>query len=168
MARRLVVSSALILAAAVFAGSALAGKPDRGPAGGPPSFDFPAGVVCPYAVRAEAVENWQTVTVFDNGKTQFTGFFLTRVTNLANGKSVELVSGGPARITDAGGGLINLQTSGPLVFFFFPGDAGPGDVTKGRTYFVRGNAKVLIDPVTSVFHRFEYSGNARDICAELA
>jgi hypothetical protein len=168
MARRLVVPSALVLAAAVFAGSALAGKPDRSPAGGPPSLEFPAGVVCPFAVKAEALENRQTVTVFDNGKTQFTGFFLTGVTNLANGKSVELVSGGPVRITDAGGGLINLQTSGPLVFFFFPGDAGPGDVSTGRTYYIRGNTHVLVDPVTSAFHAFDYSGNARDICAELA
>lgn len=167
MARRFAVATFVLVATAVFAATANATKPVRGPAAGPPSFTFPAGMVCPFPVLAEAVENRQTETIFSNGEIQYTGFFLTRVTNTANGKSADFVSGGPARLTPTGN-LLTLETRGPIVFFFFPGDAGPGDDSTGRTYYFRGHTEVLVDPATFEFLEFGFTGNATDVCAMLA
>jgi hypothetical protein len=160
-----IVAAALTAALADGAGAT---KPIRNPAGGPPSLTFPAGMVCPFPVFAEAVENRQTATEFSNGDVQVTGFFLTRVTNVLNpDNTLTLVSGGPARLT-FGETTFHLTTRGPLIFFFFPGDAGPGDVSTGRTYFFHGRTETEIVTETGAFLSFEYTGKADDLCAALA
>jgi hypothetical protein len=153
--------------AAVLAGSATAAKPIRGPALGPGSFTFPAGVVCPFAVLAEEVENRQTETIFSDGTVVYTGFFLTRIVNLENDEEITLVSGGPARLSQEGANT-RLSTQGPIIFFFFPGDAGPGDPSVGRTYIFYGNTSTLADSATFAFLSFSYKGRAIDLCARLA
>lgn len=166
--RFLAVTLAVTASLVVFAGAAQAAKPERGPATSPPSFDFPAGVVCSFPVHAEAVENRQTATIFSNGKTFITGFFLALVRNEAEpANELTLVASGHQQITPAGENIL-LQTHGPILFFFFPGDAGPGDQSVGRTYLISGNTEVLVDPETFTFVEFSYTGHARDICAELA
>ncbi len=154
------------LAAAALAGSAAADKPDRGPAPAGP-LDFPAGLVCPFPVSAVPTENRQHLTVFANGKVAFNGYFEAQVTNVATGKSITLNASGAVRLTQAGDDLL-IQASGPIIWFLFPGDAGPGDVTTGRTYLVTGNTHVVADPATLAFHSFETNGNVTDICAALA
>ena len=160
-----VVSAAALTAA--FAGGASAAKPIRNPADGPPLLDFPAGMVCPFPVVAEALENRQTETVFSNGDIVYTGFFLTRVTNVANGASLTLVSGGPVRLTP-GPITTQITSNGPIIFFFFPGDAGPGDNNMGRTYFFRGRTETVADSETFAFNSFAYTGKADDLCTALA
>lgn len=166
MARHVLAICVVGLAAAALAGSAAADKPDRGPATSP-AFDFPAGLVCPFAVSAVPTENRQHETVFANGKLAINGYFEAQLTNVANGKSITLNASGAVRVTQAGD-QVRIQGSGPLIWFLFPGDAGPGDVTTGRTYLVKGNTEVLADPATLAFHSFETDGNVTDLCAELA
>ena len=92
---------------------------------------------------------------------------LRQLTNASNGNSITLNASGPVGLTPEGDNL-RLVSGGSLIFFFFPGDAGPGDVSTGRTYLVRGRASVLVDPVTLAFLSFESNGNVTDLCAELA
>jgi len=159
----------VVLAActAAFVPAANSAKPIRGPAGGPPSLTFPAGVVCPFAVFAEAVENRQTETIFSDGTIVYTGFFLTRVVNVENDKELTLVSQGPVRLSFEGA-TVHLSTQGPIIFFFFPGDAGPGDDSVGRTYIFYGNTATVADAATFAFLSFDYDGRAVDLCAALA
>ena len=167
MVRRisLLVGTAMA-ATAVLAGAAGATKPERGPAEATP-FTFPAGMVCAFPVYAEPTANRQTETIFSSGKVHFTGFFESRVVNLTNGKEATFVTSGPARLTPDGE-LLKLTTSGPLLFFFFPGDAGPGDQSTGRTYLFHGRTETLVDPATFEFLSFSYTGRAQDVCAMLS
>lgn len=114
---------------------------------------------------AEATANRQTETVFSTGNVQYTGFFASRVVNLSNGRELTLVTPGPVRITEEGA-LLKLVSSGPILFFF-PGDAGPGDESTGRTYLFNGRTETLVDPATFSFVSFNYSGRATDVCAIL-
>ncbi len=166
MARQMLAICVAGLAAAALAGSAAADKPDRGPAPGGP-LDFPAGLVCPFPVSGIPTENRQHLTAFANGKVAFNGYFEVELTNVATGKSITLNANGAVRLTQAGDET-RIQSSGPLIWFLFPGDAGPGDVTTGRTYLVKGNTEVLADTATFAFHSFETNGNVTDLCAELA
>ena len=163
--------AAVVLTAALTAGLAAgagATKPIRIPAAGPPSLTFPAGLVCPFPVFAEAVENRQTQTTFSNGDILFTGFFLTRVTNMANPENtLTLVSQGPVRVS-FGETTFRITSHGPIIFFFFPGDAGPGDDSTGRTYFFHGQTKTVADAATGLFLSFSNTGKADDLCAALA
>ena len=124
-------------------------------------------MVCPFAVSGVPTENRQHLTAFANGKVAFNGYFEAQLTNVANGKSITVNSNGALRLTQAGDET-RIQSSGPLIWFLFPGDAGPGDVTTGRTYLVKGHTEVLADPATFAFHSFETNGNVTDLCAELA
>ena len=168
MLRRVTLVVVMLAACtAAFVPAANSAKPIRGPAEGPPSFTFPAGMVCPFAVFAEAVENRQTETIFSDGSILITGFFLTRVVNVENDKELTLVSGGPVRLSPEGENL-RVTTHGPIVFFFFPGDAGPGDDSIGRTYFFHGNTSTLVVPATGEFLSFDHRGQATDLCAALS
>jgi hypothetical protein len=166
MARQALAICVVGLAAAALAGSAAADKPERGPAPSGP-LDFPAGVVCPFAVSGTVTENRQHVTAFANGKVAFNGYFEAELTNVATGTSITVNASGAVRLTEDGD-EVRIQGSGPIIWFLFPGDAGPGDVTTGRTYLVRGNTEVLADPATFAFHSFETDGNVTDLCAALA
>jgi hypothetical protein len=60
-----VVMLAACMAALVPAANA--GKPTRNPFVAPPPTTFPAGLVCPFEVFVETVENRQTETIFSDG-----------------------------------------------------------------------------------------------------
>lgn len=168
MLRRITFVVVVIAACtAALAPTANSAKPDRHPFTGPPPTTFPAGLVCPFAVFAEGVENRQTETIFSDGTVLVTGFFRTRVVNLSTGKELSLVSQGSVRLT-FDGPLLRISTRGPIIFFFFPGDAGPGDVSKGRSYYFHGNVDGVVDLTTGLGLSFAYNGRADDLCAALA
>jgi hypothetical protein len=147
--------------------AANAAKPIRNPFVAPPPTTFPAGLVCPFEVFVEAVENKQTETVFSDGTIKVTGFFSTRVVNTENDEELMLVSGGSVRLSPEGANL-RVEIRGPIIFFFFPGDAGPGDTSVGRSYYFHGHTSGLFDPSTFVGFSFEHHGEATDLCAALA
>jgi hypothetical protein len=164
------VTLVVLMLAACMAGfvpAASADKPIHNPFVAPPPTTFPAGLVCPFEVFVETVENRQTETIFSDGTTQITGFFSTRVMNTENDKEVTLVSGGSVRLTPEGANL-RVEVRGPIIFFFFPGDAGPGDTSVGRSYYFHGLTGGLVDPSTFVGLSFEHHGAATDLCAALA
>ena len=168
MTRRLLAVTLAVTASFVLLATPAEGaKPVRGPAQGPPPADFPAGLVCSFPVHVETVESKQTETIFSDGTIVRTGFNSTLVRNAAEPENeLILVTQGRQHITFEGDNL-RLRTQGPILFFFFPGDEGPGDESEGRTYLITGNTEVLVDP-NFTFLSFSYSGRARDICAELA
>jgi len=147
--------------------AANAAKPIRNPFVAPPPTTFPAGLVCPFEVYAETVENRQTQTIFSDGTIKITGFFSTRVVNTENDEELTLVSGGSVRLSPEGANL-RVEIRGPIIFFFFPGDAGPGDTSVGRSYYFHGHTSGLVDPSTFAGLSFEHHGVATDLCAALA
>jgi len=152
---------------AALAPAANAAKPVRNPFVAPPPTTFPAGLVCPFEVFVETVENRQTETIFSDGTTKITGFFSTRVVNTENDEELTLVSGGSVRLSPEGANL-RVEIRGPIIFFFFPGDAGPGDTSVGRSYYFHGHTGGLVDPSTFVGLSFDHHGVATDLCAALA
>lgn len=167
MRRLVLVISVCAALFAAFASAGSASKPVRGPFAGPPPTTFPAGMVCPFSVYAEAVENRQTETVFSDGTVLVTGFFLTLVRNVETGKELTLVSQGSVRI-DPEDGNLRVTIDGPIIVFFFPGDAGPGDASVGRSYFFHGRTSFLVDTTTFLISSFDHSGKATDLCAALS
>jgi hypothetical protein len=87
--------------------------------------------------------------------------------NTENDKELTLVSGGSVRLSPEGANL-RVEIRGPIIFFFFPGDAGPGDTSVGRSYYFHGHTSGLLDPSTFVGLSFEHHGVATDLCAALA
>lgn len=146
-------------------GAAYGAKPVREPAN-LSGFSFPAGQVCPFALEAEVVTDRVTETTFPSGKFASRGFFAGRL--IANGNEITLPAPGPVTIIPRSDGLLELKSTGPSIFFFFPGDAGPGDTSTGRTYLLKGHAEILVDPTTFAFLDFSFSGTAVDLCAALA
>ena len=146
--------------------SAYAAKPDRGPEG-PADVTFPAGIACPsFSVRVQSdSRGW--VNTFSNGKVQSTGYERSTVTNLSNGAQIELIANGRVAITPREDGRLDLDITGPQFIFFFPGDAGPGDQSTGRTYYFKGHARIVTDE-TFTFYEFAFSGTSTDICAALS
>ena len=168
MLRRLsLVVVVLAACTAALVPAANAAKPIRNPFVAPPPTTFPAGLVCPFEVFVEAVENRQTETIFSDGTIKVTGFFSTRVVNTENDEELTLVSGGSVRLSPEGDNLL-VEIRGPIIVFFFPGDAGPGDVSVGRTYYLHGHTSAVVDPATFLFVSFEHRGEATDLCAALA
>ena len=102
------VSLAVVMLAACIASlvtAANAAKPIRNPFVAPPPTTFPAGLVCPFEVYVETVENGQTQTIFSDGTIKITGFFSTRVVNAENDEELTLVSGGSVRLSPEGANL---------------------------------------------------------------
>jgi hypothetical protein len=166
---RRVGSVVVVLAActALLVPTANAAKPTRNPFVASPPITFPAGVVCPFEVFLETVENKQTETVFSDGTTKITGFLTSRVVNTENDEELTLVSGGSVRLSSEGDNLL-VEIRGPIIVFFFPGDAGPGDVSVGRTFYLHGHTSLVVDPATFAFVSSEQRGEATDLCAALA
>ena len=94
--------------------------------------------------------------------------FRPRVVNVSTGKELSLVSGGSVRL-NLNGPVLHVSIRGPIIFFFFfPGDAGPGDITKGTSYYFHGNVDGDVDLATGLGLSFEFNGRADDLCAALA
>jgi hypothetical protein len=161
----------LATTAAAVASSAGAEAPLREPANNEPLV-VPAGIWCSFAVRLEAVEDHQTVTVFApdrNGDTRvlITGHLVVRLSNadVASGKSIVLNSSGPAVIVIHPDGSQTDTTLGPATIGFHPGDEPGGPrilYLTGRATFDITSENVLID--------FAATGKIRsnDLCASLA
>jgi hypothetical protein len=146
--------------------SAYGAKPERGPEG-PVDVTFPAGAVCPsFAVRIQSdSRGW--VNTFSSGKVQITGYERATVTNLSNTAQIELIANGRVALSPREDGRLDLEITGPQIVFFFPGDAGPGDQSTGRTYYFKGHVRVVTDE-TFTFYEFTFSGTSIDLCAALS
>jgi hypothetical protein len=168
----LMATAVTTLCTAFLAPAALAGKPDRMRL--PPFEPFvdPPGGSCPVAIAPEGVRvsyagGNQAFTVFDDGRTMFTGRHSDAITNIATGKTVVLDFHGSVADTPQPDGTVISRLSGTTAFVFFPGDVGPGDVTTARSYLFTGSVKMVFGTNGSVI-AFESAGKMESVCDMIA
>jgi hypothetical protein len=133
----------------------------------PVSLD--AGLVCPFAVTwtFPADGNFQITHTDSSGGVRWIwggGHNVTRVTNVSNGKSVDINSTGPGKITSNDDGSFTLAGSGHWLVGYFPTDnpAGP------RTVLYSGNIVLHVAP-DGQLTLVSYNGTApQDVCAMVA
>ena len=169
MRRRLVIM--LVCAVSAFGAfavsstsTALAGKPTPCPIGtcinGPVSY--PAGMVCPFAVRVAPVSGSNLEHTLANGDLLFTGHLIQTATNLQTGESVIFPASGPLRLIFNADGTLTFVSFGPILWTFFSQDVGgPG------LFLFKGRVVIQSSPdgfATSVSH----VPNTTDVCQELS
>jgi hypothetical protein len=145
---------ALLLVAAVLAPAAAADKPTKVPV---PSDDFIIPpTICGFEVGVEILADKGKALIFDDGSMMITGSLKVRLTNLgAPTQSIALNIPGPGRFDES-----SLTATGPWLFFFLPGDLGPG--TPAILAYTTG--RVRVDDTG--FHLL--AGRRTDLCPLLA
>ena len=163
--RVILLAIAGVVVTALSAPPASAAPPVRVPAEFAP-IEFAAGEVCGFPLRLEATVNKQTITTFSDGRILITGAFRARATNLSTGESVELNTPGPLHIRPNPNGTLSVRGTGPTVFFFFPGDLGPGE--PGALLYVRGQLRETVNAeFTAVVGPVTIRGRVQNICDTL-
>ena len=161
---------ALVVLAAAVPAVAASGKPERFPANNP-LLTFDAGQVCSFAIRLEPIGDKQVVKVFSNGRVMITGRLSGRISRLdAEGNAVESTTvnvSGPIVLTFNDDGTINVKGTGNTLFFFFPGDLGPGQpgALLSMTGLVEEVVNADFDEIISFSHR---GGTTENLCETLA
>lgn len=162
--RRAAVVAISLISLLVAASSASATPPVRFPVG--PADGILEGV-CPFPVQFEDLQNTQVITVFSDGRLTVTGAFKSRLTNLSTGEFVDVNAPGPITITPNPDGTLTVSGRGPTLFFFFPGDLGPGK--PGALLYMTG---LVVERVTGDFSAilsFRHNGGTtEDLCETLA
>ena len=155
------ISLIYLLAAA---SSASADPPTRFPLG--PTNGTLEGV-CPFPIGFEDLQNTQVVTVFSDGRMTVTGAFKSRVTNLSTGEFVDLNAPGPITITPNPDGTLTVRGRGKTLFYFFPGDLGPGE--PGALLYMTGFVVERVSGDFSALLSFQHQGGTtEDLCTTLA
>lgn len=122
--------------------------------------------ICPFAVDVQILANNAFLTAFSDGRQLITGTLKVRLTNLDDpSKSRDVNISGPGVQRETEEGEFVLKARGRWLFFFFPGDLGPGD--PGRLVITTGLAIQRIDAEgsSSFTHK---TGTTTDVCAALA
>jgi hypothetical protein len=167
------LATLLVALSLAFPLAASAGPPgDRVPPG-TVIQDLPAGMVCPAAtgeVTWTIVDGQYSVVAKPDGRVmQVLGASDLMVTSVATGKSVVLKAAGMTSISSAGPDALVARSSGLTVWGFFPGDAGPGVQTAGRTYYFVGTSTALLGLPDWTGLTFSYSGKIlMDVCAAIS
>jgi hypothetical protein len=156
MRRAATTFALLALLAMIVVPGAAADKPTREFVPAPSEFTLDASI-CGFDVRVEVLTNKQYAITFSNGMTTVTGALSVRLTNLDDlTQSIVLNIPGPGFFAESGA----LTATGPWVFFFFPGELGPGS----PAMLVYTIGRVRIDDTG--FHLL--GGQQLDLCAALA
>jgi hypothetical protein len=132
------------------------GKPTRSPFPLEP-IEFPAGVVCSFALAIEIVVNQDVATTFPptpNGDVVqlVTGRVVVRYTNVSTGTSITENLSGPARFTVHADGSLTIELWGPQGF--------PDFINWGRIVI-----EVSPDGVGTLVSQ---NGHSEDVCAALS
>jgi hypothetical protein len=131
-----------------------------------PAEDLVLEGICPFPVAVNVLTNKEFVTTFSDGRQLITGVFKLRLTNLDDpSKSLDVNVSGPGVITVSEEGELTLRAKGRWLFFFFPGDLGPGE--PGLLVITTGLAVLTADAEgnLSFTHR---TGTTTDVCTALA
>lgn len=156
MRRAVTTFAMLALLAMIVVPVAAADKPTREFVPAPSEFTLDASI-CGFDVLVEVLTNKQYAITFSNGMTTIAGALSVRLTNLDDPtNSIVLNIPGPGFVDESG----VLTATGPWLFFFFPGDLGPG--SPGVLAYTVG--RVRLDE--SGLHLL--AGRQVDLCAELA
>jgi hypothetical protein len=155
MRRAATTFAMLALLAMIVAPVAAADKPTREFVPAPSEFTLDASI-CGFDVLVEDLTNKAYAITFSNGMTTVTGAISVRVTNLDDPtQSIVLNIPGPGFFDESG-----LTATGPWLFFFLPGELGPGS----PAMLVYTVGRVRIDETG--FHLL--GGRQLDLCAALA
>jgi len=105
---------------------------------------------------------------FSSGKETILGDFVAEVTNLDDpSKSLHLNIPGPLFITANADGTFTLKGTGRNVFYFFPGELGPGQ--PGALLLLTGHTTEQFDAnFNLVPGSFVHSGGVQNLCPLLA
>jgi hypothetical protein len=147
----------------IAADAAWADKPERFPLG--PTGGTLEGV-CPFPVGAEEIKNSQVVTIFSDGRTIITGGFKLRLTNLATGESRDFNAPGKITLIPNADGTLTTIGTGRTLFYFFPGELGPGE--PGALFYQSGRTVELTTPDYSQFFSVEHEGTRENLCVTMA
>jgi hypothetical protein len=165
ISRLLTLLATAVAMTAVIAPSASATKPVRFPLPPLPST-LPADI-CGFPIDVETLSINQTGTVFSNGVFMANGKLKARLTNAADPtNSADLNISGPGKLIPQPDGSLFIKAEGASLFFFFPGQLGPG--SPGALLLVHGLVTELIDASGNVVPgSFGPRGNVQDVCAML-
>jgi hypothetical protein len=135
--------------------------------------DAEPGLVCPEAtgeVTWTFVDGQYSVVDKPGGRNmQGMGTGQIEVRGVDTGKSLVVQLAGATSYSPPGeDGTSVAHTAGKVIWGFWPGDAGPGDLSSGRTYvFVGSTTALLAADYTSL--DFSYSGKIlMDVCAAIS
>ena len=131
-----------------------------------PAEDFVLEDICPFAVEVHFLANNSFITTFSDGSQLITGTLKLRLTNLDDpSKSFDVNVSGPGVQSETPEGEFVLKAEGRWLFFFFPGDLGPGD--PGLIAITTGLATLRVDADGNISftHR---GGTTTDVCTALA
>lgn len=157
-----VVAIGLILVL-VAATSAWADRPTRFPLG---PTDGTLEGVCSFPLGFTDVQNTQVVKIFSDGRTTITGAYKSRVTNLTTGKSVVVNAPGKITLIPNPDGTLTTIGTGRLLFYFLPGELGPGK--PGALLYLSGRIVELTTPDYSQFFSVRHKGTVENLCETLA
>jgi hypothetical protein len=150
--------------ALVAVGSAWADKPTRAPIG--PANGILEGV-CSFPVEATELQNSQVITTFSDGRTIITGGFKLRLTNLITGTSRDFNAPGKITLIPNADGTLTTIGTGRTLFFFFPGNLGPGE--PGAFWYSSGRIVEVTTPDYSEFFSVRHDGGTQEnLCETLA
>ncbi len=162
MKRVCVFIGAIVLATLALAPAATAVQPER--------FFLPAADTvlsgpCAFDVGLEILSNKEFVTVFSDGHFLITGVFKVRLTNLSDpSKSMDVNISGPGAFTPTPDGGLIIEAHGKWLFWFFPGNLGPG--SPGMLLLTNGLTTEVFDGNGDIVS-FKPARNTTDACAAL-
>jgi hypothetical protein len=117
-------------------------------------------------VEYHVLANKEFATTFNDGRQLITGTLKVRLTNLDDpSKSLTVNISGPRVVRVTEQGVFTLKATGRWLFFFFPGDFGPGE--PGLMVITTGRAILRID-AEGDFSFSHPRGTTADVCAALA
>jgi hypothetical protein len=156
MRRTTTTFAMLALLAMIVVPVAAANKPTREFVPAPSEFTLDASI-CGFDVLVEVLTNKQFAITFSNGMTTVTGALRVRVTNLDDPtRSIVLNIPGPGFFDESG----VLTATGPWLFFFLPGELGPG--SPGVLAYTVGLVRLDESGLQLL------AGRQIDLCTELA
>ena len=162
MRRALVVAIGFVFLL-IAADAAWADKPERFPLG---PTDGTLEGVCAFPVGIEDVQNTQVVKVYSDGRVTIGGAYKLRLTNLDTGKSRVVNAPGTITLIPNPDGTLTTIGTGRLLFYFLPGELGPGD--PGGLFYLSGRLVEVTTPDYSEFFSVERTGTSENLCKTLA
>lgn len=120
--------------------------------------------ICPFTVQIDVLANKEYSKTFSDGRMLITGVFKIRLTNLESGKSMDANISGQGVFRFHEDGSATLHAHGRWLFFFFPGQLGPGE--PGQMFLNSG--RVILNQGPEGDEIVKRTGHMRDVCAALA
>jgi hypothetical protein len=164
--KRLLTTAAVLgtlLGALALAPPASADPPVRSPGSSSEPFTLDAAI-CGFPVDVTVVANKEVATTFSSGLTIITGQLVVELSG--NGKTITEQISGPGALTTDASGTTTFRTSGVGLWWFSPGQLGPG--TPGLLLLTRGPMTIVFDPNGEPLRFDRTSASAIDLCAVLA